>query len=91
MVSAVNPDLKADEVRYYLDYTRAKILVCDASTLPALAEVRAQCAHLQHVLVVGGGSGGELDYDAELQRATPDPTFADTHKDDTAVWLYTSG
>src|SRR3954468_24500973 len=49
VVSAVNPDLKPDEVRYYLDYTRAKILVCDAVTLPALKEVRATCPHLKHV------------------------------------------
>ena len=94
VVSAVNPDLKADEVRYYLNYTRAKILVCDASTVPALNEVRAQCLHLKHVLVVGHSAttgGPTLDYDAELQRATPDSTFAPTHKDDAAVWLYTSG
>ncbi len=90
VVSAVNPDLKADEVRYYLQYTRAKLLVCDATTLPALAEVRGQCPHLKHVLVVGAPAG-ELDYDAELQKATPDPTFAATHRDDAAVWLYTSG
>ncbi len=88
VVSAVNPDLKADEVRYYLNYTRAKILVCDAITLPALEEVRASCPHLKHVLVVGSGP---LDYDAELARATPDPTFFDTHRDDACVWLYTSG
>ena len=90
VVSAVNPDTKAEEVRYYLNYTRAKILVCDASTLPALEEVRAGCPHLKHVLVVGA-AGRHLDYDAELKKATPDPSFAPTHRDDAAVWLYTSG
>ncbi len=30
VVSAVNPGLKPDEMRYYLDYTRAKMLVADA-------------------------------------------------------------
>ena len=29
VVSAVNPGLKAEEVRYYLNYTRAKLLVTD--------------------------------------------------------------
>lgn len=91
VVSAVNPDLKADEVSYYLNYTRAKVLVCDAQTLPALDAVRAHCPHLKHVLVLGGGPNGLLDYDAELAKATPDPTFAPTHRDDPAVWLYTSG
>jgi benzoate-CoA ligase family protein len=91
VVSAVNPDLKSDEVRYYLNYTRAKILVCDAVTLPALDEVRALCPHLKQVLVVGPSDARHLDYDAELKKATPDPTFAATHRDDAAVWLYTSG
>lgn len=91
VVSAVSPDLKPEEVRYYLNYTRAKILVCDALTLPALDAVRAECPHLEQVLVVGGAGKSGLDYDAELQRAVPDPTFAPTHRDDAAVWLYTSG
>src|SRR5438046_3163510 len=54
VVSAVNPDLKPEEARYYLNYTRAKILVADASAMPVVEEVRAGCPHLQHVLWVGG-------------------------------------
>lgn len=90
-VSAVNPEQKPDEVAYYLNYTRARVLVCEATVLPALAEVRAQLPHLKAVLVVGGPAGGELDYARELERAAPDPRTAPTHRDDMAVWLYTSG
>ncbi len=90
VVSAVNPGLKADEVEYYLNYTRAKILVVDAATLPTVDEVRPKCPHLKHVLVVGE-PGRHLGYDAELAKVKPDPSFAPTHRDDTCVWLYTSG
>ncbi len=90
-VSAVNPGLKADEVTYYLNYTRAKLVVTDAATAATIDSVRAQCPHLKHVLVAGGEAGKHLDYDAELARATPDTTIADTHRDDPCVWLYTSG
>lgn len=90
-VSAVNPGMKPDEVTYYLNYTRAKLLVTDAETAATVRSVRAQCPHLKHVLVAGGNGGSELDYDAELARATPDASIADTHRDDTCVWLYTSG
>ncbi len=90
-VCAVNPDQKPDEAAYYLNYTRAKIVVIDASVVPTLDAIRAQCPHLKHVLVVGGPAGTHLDYDAQLTAATPDPTFAPTHRDDTAVWLFTSG
>src|SRR3954468_6008930 len=36
VVSAVNPDLKPEEVRYYLHYTRAKIVVADGQAVPAI-------------------------------------------------------
>ena len=91
VVSAVNPGLKAEEVRYYLNYTRAKLLVTDTQTAAIVDSVRDQCPSLKHVLVAGGNAGKHLDYDAELLRATPDPTVADTHRDDACVWLYTSG
>lgn len=89
-VSAVNPDLKPEEVAYYLDYTRAKILVCHASTLPSLLEVFSARTHLKHVLVVGG-PGRFQDFEQQLEKVKPDPSFAPTHRDDMAVWLYTSG
>src|SRR4051812_36737916 len=89
VISAVNPDLKPDEVRYYLHYTRARIVVADAQALPAIEA--AASPWLKHVLVTGGEAGRHLSYDRELERATPDPSFAPTHRDDPAVWLYTSG
>jgi benzoate-CoA ligase len=91
VVSAVNPGLKADEVVYYLNYTRAKCVVTEATTAATIESIRAQCPHLKHVLVAGGQAGSHLDYDAALQRQVPDATIADTHRDDAAVWLYTSG
>lgn len=86
-VSAVNPGLKAEEIEYYLNYTRAKIVVIDADTVATLDLVKGRCPFLKQVLVVGGAD----TYDAALAHATPDPTFAATHRDDVAAWLYTSG
>ncbi len=91
VVSAVNPGLKPDEVTYYLNYTRAKIVVTDSATAATIDSVRAQCPFVKHVLVAGGEAGQHLDYDSELARAKPDTTIADTHRDDACVWLYTSG
>lgn len=90
VVSAVNPGLKPEEVEYYLNYTRAKVLVVDDGTVPTVEALRAKCPHLKHVLVVGPASR-DLSYDAELARVTPDASFAPTHRDDACVWLYTSG
>ncbi|MBL8955327.1 MAG: benzoate-CoA ligase family protein [Myxococcaceae bacterium] len=85
VVSAVNPDVKPEEARYYLNYTRAKILVADEQAAATVEAIRSEVPHLKHVLVVG------RSYDDALTKAKPDPTFAPTHRDDPAVWLYTSG
>ncbi len=85
VVSAVNPDLKPEEARYYLNYTRAKILIADEQAAATVEGIRREVPHLKHVLVVG------RSYDEQLAKAKPDPTFAPTHRDDPAVWLYTSG
>lgn len=92
VVSAVSPDQTVEEVLYYLNYTRSKILVVHHGAMEAVNAALPRCPHLKAVLVVGGGKAGRhLDYDTELSRATPDATFAPTHRDDPAVWLYTSG
>lgn len=91
VVAAVSPDQKPDEVAYYLNYTRAKLLVVHASSLPAVEEALPRCPHVRRVLVVGGSAGKHLSFEQECERATPDRSFAKTHRDDPAVWLFTSG
>src|SRR5216684_1089497 len=91
VVAAINPDQKADELAYYLSYTRAKIAVAHASALPALEAALSKSPHRPHVLVVGGAPGRHLSFEQEVSAAQPDPVFAPTHRDDPAVWLFTSG
>lgn len=91
VVAAVNPDQKPDEVEYYVNYTRAKILVVDASCVPAVDAVLPRCPFLKHVLVVGGPAGAHTDYAALLAKTEPAKATAATHDDDPAVWLFTSG
>lgn len=85
VVSAVNPGLKPEEVEYYLNYTRAKVVVVDDATAPTVDALRSKCPHLEHVLVTGAS------WDSAIAKATPDVSFAPTHRDDACVWLYTSG
>src|SRR5262249_21156251 len=91
VVAAVNPEQKREEIAYYLNYTRAKILVVHRSALEAVESARSGCPFLKHILVVGGASGRHLDYERELEAARPDEKGATTHRDDPAVWLFTSG
>jgi benzoate-CoA ligase family protein len=91
VVAAVNPDQKPDDVRYYLQYTRARVLVVHASVLPAVDAVLQDCPMLVAVLVVGGDAGRHVRYEQALAEATPDSSVFPSHKDDPAVWLFTSG
>src|SRR5262245_18843315 len=82
VVAMVNPELPADDYPYYLEYTRARALVCEEAFHE---RVRPASRHLRSILRAGGGLEGEL--------AGQPPTFENepTSKDDVAVWLFTSG
>jgi benzoate-CoA ligase family protein len=90
-VSAINPSLKADELQFYLTYTRAKLVVTTSETALVISTVRHQCPYLKHVLVIGPSAEQQLNYDVELAKATPHREVAPTHRDDVCAWLYTSG
>jgi benzoate-CoA ligase len=87
----VNPMDRVDNYLYYLDDSYARVLVVEASLLPALEADLAARPGL-HVLVVDGDPGPHAGFYAavgELEGALESP--ADTHREDMAFWLYSSG
>ncbi|MCA1613612.1 MAG: AMP-binding protein, partial [Acidobacteria bacterium] len=91
VVTMVNPLLPAADYKYYLEYTRARVAVIHESLLANFAEAAEDARHLRNVLVVGGEHGDFLPY-AEVVAQEPDELApADTHRDDIAIWLFTSG
>jgi len=91
VITMVNPLLPADDYRYYLEYTRARVAVIHESVAENFAPAAKDARHLKNVLVVGGDVGGFRPFD-EVVGAQPDElTPADTHRDDIAIWLFTSG
>src|SRR5207247_2764713 len=97
------PLLPAADYRYYLEYTRARVAIIDRSMLKTFAEAAESAAYLRAVLVVGE----ELDDDDAIDFNNPnlqwfsfngavlsnsdECTPAVTHRDDVAIWLFTSG
>jgi len=83
VVTMVNPDLPLDDYYYYLNYTRARAVVCDAALAPLLGALGAR--YLRTVVARGGG--------LEAAMAHAPATFENepTSPDDIAVWLFTSG
>src|SRR5260370_26545336 len=57
VVAAVNPEQKPEEVAYYLNYTRAKLLGGHAPAIPPVGAALPRCAVVKHVLLAGGAAG----------------------------------
>jgi len=91
VITMVNPLLPADDYRYYLEYTRARVAVVHESVLENFAPAADGARHLQNVLVVGGEAGGFHSFDRVVGAQPDELTPADTHRDDPAIWLFTSG
>jgi len=87
----VNPMDRVDNYVYYLDDSYAKVLVVEASLLPAL-EPELESRLGLHVLVVDGDPGPHASFDAVARgRGGELPPPTDTHREDMAFWLYSSG
>jgi benzoate-CoA ligase len=103
VITMVNPLLPADDYRYYLEYTRARAAIVHEAFLKPFAEAAANAEYLRSVLVVQT----EAALDAEtIDSHSHIKSFsfaevvssqatacraADTHRDDIAIWLFTSG
>jgi benzoate-CoA ligase len=103
VITMVNPLLPADDYRYYLKYTRARAAIVHEAFLKPFAEAATGAEYLRAVVVVQR----EEALDAETidsHRHIKSFSFAevvssqstaclaaDTHRDDLAIWLFTSG
>jgi benzoate-CoA ligase len=97
VITMVNPMLTANDYRYYLDYTRARVAIIDEISFQNFAEAARDAKYLRAVLVVEKQRNEFYGFKnfhsfAETIAAMPDELApADTHKDDIAIWLFTSG
>ncbi|HSS18790.1 MAG TPA: benzoate-CoA ligase family protein [Pyrinomonadaceae bacterium] len=128
VITMVNPLLPAEDYKYYLEYTRAKVAVVHESLLNTFSEAASEARYLTAVVFVGekdpsfplGEGRGEgfsgrrqalpsipsqrertktftndsliwESFAGALLSADDECSPADTHRDDIAIWLFTSG
>ena len=93
VLAMANPLVTTEDVLYYLNYTRAPVAVLAEPVARAVAERRRELPHLREALVVGGGAeaGPFLPFEKTIAAEKADFPNAPTHRDDPAVWLFTSG
>ena len=91
VITMVNPLLPAEDYKYYLDYTRARCAVVHESLLKNFEEAAAGARYLRNTLVVGEERGSFLSFGETISAQADECEPADTHRDDVAIWLFTSG
>ncbi len=80
-----------EALEFRLHDSEAVVAICDASTLPALMSVTAQCPLLRSVIAVEAGAPGVLDWSAVLAQEPAQFDLVNTLADEAAVLIYTSG
>ncbi|HWP49522.1 MAG TPA: benzoate-CoA ligase family protein [Candidatus Limnocylindrales bacterium] len=87
----VNTLMRAADYEYFLNNSRAKVLVVHEALLPEIEKIQKRLKYLRHIVVVGKAKESQLSFYEMLDRASPNLEAAETHKDDVAFWLYSSG
>ncbi|MDR7391574.1 MAG: benzoate-CoA ligase family protein [Armatimonadota bacterium] len=100
----VNTYARPDDYVYYLNHSRAKVLVVHGTVLPRIREVADRLMWLRHLVVVQPDSDEPLDrhfpaprlegaaaYEDLLAPPARVPEPAPTSPDDMAFWMYSSG
>jgi benzoate-CoA ligase family protein len=88
---AVNTLASPQDYRYFLNNSRAKVLVLSQDLLPKIESIKEELKYLRHIVVVGQASAGTLSFDRLVAGASDRLEAAETSKDDMAFWMYTSG
>jgi benzoate-CoA ligase family protein len=83
--------LRRPDYQHVLTDSRAAAVIVHASLVPEVLAIAHLSHHLRHVLVVGETHGGLTSFAALVEAAAPLARVADTHRDDPAFWLYSSG
>ena len=91
VITMVNPLLPAEDYRYYLEYTRARVAVIHESLLDNFARGAEGARYLRNVLVVGHERGLFHSFAEAVGAQSAELAPADTSRDDLAIWLFTSG
>jgi benzoate-CoA ligase family protein len=94
VVAMVNPLLKADELRYTIEYTRCRVFVCSSDVAEKIAKFALDIPTLEAVIVVGEevATGGLFRSYVQVTLEESHKLDAHaTHRDDPAYWLFTSG
>src|SRR5438876_5236864 len=93
----INTNLRPNDYVYMLNDSRARVLLIHAVVWSQIQLILAELKFVRHIVVVGlEQDGGQEtatlhDFEKWIQKASSQLLAAETTKDDSAFWLYSSG
>ncbi len=95
VVHTVNVRLFPEQLAYVINHAGDKVVLVDASLLPAFTKIRAQLTTVEHVIVLNDGppvaGTGDLDYETLLAEQTGRFAWPSLEENEAAALCYTSG
>lgn len=87
----INTMLTPADYEYYLNDSRARVLVISDSLLPLVTKITGDLLYLRDLIVISEEDGALLPF-KQMYRHAPETIKTEfTTKDDVALWLYSSG
>ena len=87
----INPRYRAEDFRFFVQDSGARVIVVDDEYLPSLETALGEMRSTVQVIATGPAPGAEHQLAALLAAADAELAPANTHQDDVAFWLYSSG
>jgi benzoate-CoA ligase family protein len=93
----MNTNLRPNDYIYMLNDSRARVLLIHSAIWSQIQQILPELKYLRHIVVVGlEQDGGQEtatlhDFEKWIQKASTQLEAAETTKDDSAFWLYSSG
>ena len=88
---AINSRLKEKETKHIITNSGAEILICDASVVPLIREIRSRCEGLMRVVVYGDKKEDGFDNFSELIAGQSEEFPCDPDINDIGAIFYTGG
>jgi len=87
----VNTTLTAEDYRYFLNDSRAKLLVMSEELMPVITRIKGNLPYLRDLVVISERDGAYIPFRQKYRHAPSEATTEFTTKDDVGFWLYSSG
>jgi 4-hydroxybenzoate-CoA ligase len=87
----VNTMLTPDDYEYYLNDSRARVLVISEQLRPLVMQIKGDLRYLRDLIVISEKEGAFIPFKQKYRHAPETIKTEYTTKDDVGFWLYSSG